>query len=86
MKPHPAIFESALRQTGVEDPADAVMVGDSVVHDMEGARRIGMQGVLVVRAGEPRDVPADVAVIRSLRELPGMLHLHEVPHPAAEDA
>jgi HAD superfamily hydrolase (TIGR01662 family) len=86
MKPHPAIFETALREVGVNDPAEAAMVGDSVVHDMEGARRIGMQGVLVVRAGDPRDVPADVTVIRSLRELPGILHVHGIPHPAAEDA
>jgi HAD superfamily hydrolase (TIGR01662 family) len=86
MKPHPAIFETALQQVGVDDPTDAAMVGDSVAHDMEGARRIGMHGVLVVRAGIPHDVPADVTVIRSLRELPGILNLHGVSHPAPEDA
>jgi FMN phosphatase YigB (HAD superfamily) len=53
---------------------------------MEGARRIGMQGVLVVRAGVPHDVPADVTVIRTLRELPGILNLHGISRPTAEDA
>jgi HAD superfamily hydrolase (TIGR01662 family) len=86
MKPHPAIFEAALRQVGLEDPSDAAMVGDSVAHDIEGARRIGMHGVLVVRAGVPLNVPPDVSVIRSLHELPGILNLHGVSHPAAEDA
>ena len=86
MKPHPAIFEAALKEVGVTDPADAAMVGDSVVHDIEGARRIGMHGVLVVRAGVPLNVPPDVTVIRSLRELPGILNVHGVSHPAAEDA
>lgn len=73
MKPHPSIFEAALARAGVHSPADAVMVGDSLPHDIEGARRIGMRGVLVSRSGEPGDVPADVPVIRTLRELPAIL-------------
>jgi len=83
MKPHPAIFEAALRQAGIEDPRDAVMVGDSLAHDIEGARRIGMRGVLVVRSGEPPAAPADVPMIRSLTELPGILHLGAVHDPSA---
>ena len=42
MKPHPSIFEAALRAVDV-DAGEAVMVGDSLVHDVEGARRLGMR-------------------------------------------
>jgi len=71
MKPHRSIFEAALRAAGVE-ASEAVMVGDSLTHDVEGARRLGMRGVLVARSG-PVEAPADVPVIQSLRELPGLL-------------
>jgi putative hydrolase of the HAD superfamily len=72
MKPHRSIFEAALRGVQV-DPADAVMVGDSITHDVEGARRLGMRGVLVDRAGTIAVPPPDVPVIQSLRELPPLL-------------
>jgi HAD superfamily hydrolase (TIGR01509 family) len=72
MKPHPSIFEAGLRALGVS-PAAAVMVGDSLAHDIEGARRLGMRGVLVTRAGAPGPAPAGVPVIQSLRELPPLL-------------
>jgi putative hydrolase of the HAD superfamily len=72
MKPHPSIFESALAQVGVR-PADAVMVGDSLAHDIEGARQLGMRAVLVSRSGLPVECPPDVPVIPSLRALPALL-------------
>jgi putative hydrolase of the HAD superfamily len=73
MKPHPSIFESALRAVDVE-PGEAVMVGDSFSHDIEGARRLGMRGVLVTRSSDaPAACPPDVAVIQSLRQLPALL-------------
>jgi putative hydrolase of the HAD superfamily len=72
MKPHPSIFESALRQAGAA--ADqSVMVGDSLAHDIEGARRLGMRAVLLSRSGDPAGCPDDVPVIRSLRQLPALL-------------
>jgi HAD superfamily hydrolase (TIGR01662 family) len=72
MKPHPSIFEAALRQAGVASE-EAVMVGDSLAHDIEGARRLGMRAVLVSRSGQVGSCPIDVPVIRSLRELPLLL-------------
>jgi HAD superfamily hydrolase (TIGR01662 family) len=72
MKPHPSIFEAALREARTE-PRDAVMVGDSFAHDIEGARRLGMRAVLLSRSGQAPECPPDVAVIRSLRELPDLL-------------
>lgn len=75
MKPHPSIFEAALKLAGVL-PAEAVMVGDSLAQDIEGARRVGMKGVLVRRSEPGSAINAqhvDVPVIRSLLELPALL-------------
>lgn len=73
MKPHRSIFETALARAGVA-ASEAVMVGDSLRADIEGARAIGMRAVLLRRSGEvPPMLPPDVEVIRSLHELPGLL-------------
>jgi putative hydrolase of the HAD superfamily len=71
MKPHPSIFEAALTLAGA-DAAESVMVGDSVSHDIDGARRVGMRGVLMHRSDDPAPV-AGVPVIRSMSELPALL-------------
>jgi putative hydrolase of the HAD superfamily len=77
MKPHPSIFAAALELVDV--PAgDAVMVGDSVRQDVDGALRAGMGAVLLHRF-EHRHPQADelsskgVAIIRSLAELPALI-------------
>ena len=70
LKPHPSIFEAALRQLDVT-AEESVMVGDSFAHDIEGATRVGMRGVLVLRSPhEPfaRQIEG-IRVIRDLREL-----------------
>jgi HAD superfamily hydrolase (TIGR01549 family) len=48
VKPHPTIFEAALEQLGA-NPAEAVMVGDSLEEDIEGARALGMRAILIDR-------------------------------------
>jgi len=74
MKPHPSIFSAALQLVDVR-PAEAMMVGDSFKHDVEGAIRAGMRGVLLQRGDTPTAPGAlDVPVIRSLRELPALLN------------
>ena len=73
LKPHPSIFESALKLLGVSAD-ESVMVGDSLQHDIEGARRVGMRGILVQRsAGVEYPRPIDVPVIRDLTGLPLLL-------------
>lgn len=72
MKPHPSIFAEALRRADVE-AAEAVMVGDSVPHDIAGALGLGMRGILVARSGLSKGAPPEVPVIQSLRELPDLL-------------
>jgi len=67
MKPHPSIFEAGLKLLDVA-AADAVMVGDSLAHDVQGAIAVGMRGVLVHRSTDPAP-DAGVPVIGSLMEL-----------------
>jgi HAD superfamily hydrolase (TIGR01509 family) len=69
-KPHPRIFEWALQQADVE-PAEVLHVGDHVDADVEGARGVGIEAVLIDRAGRyaPDAIPDGVPVIRSLDEL-----------------
>jgi len=48
VKPHPTIFEAALERLGAS-PAEAVMVGDSLEEDIEGAKALGMRAILIDR-------------------------------------
>src|SRR5690242_1589034 len=57
-KPHASIFRAVLDLLGVE-PAEAVMVGDTMADDIEGALALGMRAILLDRDGrhpefEPR--------------------------------
>lgn len=47
-KPHPPIFHEALRRAGVE-AGDAVHVGDQLSSDVDGARNVGIQPILLDR-------------------------------------
>ncbi len=81
MKPHPSIFREALQLAGVK-PAEAMMIGDSVKHDVEGALRVGMRAVLLHRADTPHPQTKALAgigvmTIASLRELPDVLDSRE---------
>ena len=85
-KPHRAIFERALSLTGARAD-EAVMVGDNVVADIGGAKRLGMRAVLRRTADAPfpgrgsePGTPAPVAgtiepdaVIDDLTVLPAVL-------------
>lgn len=67
-KPDPQIFARALALVGGL-PGGACHVGDSVAHDVTGARAAGLRAVLVVRAGAPPPVDGRVRVVRTLAEL-----------------
>jgi putative hydrolase of the HAD superfamily len=77
MKPHASIFAAALQLVNV--PAgNALMVGDSVRQDVEGALAAGMRAALLHRGeGEHEDARTlaarGVPVIKSLRELPNLV-------------
>jgi putative hydrolase of the HAD superfamily len=73
MKPHPSIFSEALQRLSVH-PSDALMVGDSIRDDVEGALRAGMRAALVHRSRVPHPRTAEleargVAVLQSLAEV-----------------
>jgi putative hydrolase of the HAD superfamily len=70
-KPHEAIFRAMLEALGV-DAGAAVMVGDTVEDDVEGARAIGMRAVLVDRDDR---YPEVVERIPTLLALPAALGL-----------
>jgi HAD superfamily hydrolase (TIGR01509 family) len=83
MKPHPSIFRAALDLMDV--PASrALMVGDSVRQDIEGALQAGMRAALLHRADDPHPREAELAangvpVLRTLRQLQSVL----APFPPA---
>lgn len=71
VKPSPLIFAAALDLLGVA-AADAVMVGDSLEDDVEGARASGLRAILLDRAGR---FPEHDERIESLHELPAAIGL-----------
>ena len=73
MKPHRSIFDAALDRAKVK-AQEAVMVGDSFTHDIQGALDAGWQAVLLRRSGErPVNAPAGLPIISTLSELPALL-------------
>lgn len=64
-KPAPEFYQHVCRDLGV-DPAQAVMIGDSLRADVLGAQSAGMGAVLLDRAGTAVDVPEGTRVVASL--------------------
>ncbi len=65
-KPDPAIFHAALERMGVE-PSNAWYVGDSVFHDVNGARAAGLSRAWLI---DPYGLgPPDVSKVGSVAEL-----------------
>ena len=67
-KPHPAIFEAALREMKA-DAGDSLYVGDVYSVDYMGARQAGMQAVLFDVAGAYRE--------RGVPRVESLLHLED---------
>jgi putative hydrolase of the HAD superfamily len=70
-KPHASLFQKALREVEVNDPREAVFVGDSPFHDVGGAQAVGMRAVLTTQyATRPTEgMPVADATIAHVREL-----------------
>jgi putative hydrolase of the HAD superfamily len=65
-KPDPGIFLAALERMGL-DPEDAWYIGDSVFHDVNGARAAGLADAILV---DPYGLgPSDVTRVGSVAEL-----------------
>jgi FMN phosphatase YigB (HAD superfamily) len=74
-KPHPALFEKAMRELSVA-VEEALFVGDSPYHDVGGAKAVGMWTALTRQyLTRPwiEGVPAPDATIDHLRELPSAI-------------
>ena len=75
-KPHPRIFQTAL-QTWPATPAQAVMVGDMLSADIQGAKNLGIYSVWVTRRAPLPDAPAPSlwpnAILENVGELPELL-------------
>jgi len=69
-KPHPAIFEAALRELQAQ-PEESLYVGDGYSIDYLGATNAGMQAVLLDVSGAYRET--NYARVESLRELEARL-------------
>jgi HAD superfamily hydrolase (TIGR01662 family) len=69
-KPHASIFRAVLDMLGVQ-PAEAVMVGDTIADDIEGALAIGMRAILLDREGRNPDFEPR---IETLKDLVPILH------------
>ena len=65
IKPHPTIFQAALARLEVA-PGQAVMIGDSVEDDVEGARAVGMRGLLLDRDDRYPEVEGKLTDLRAL--------------------
>ena len=70
VKPSPTIFLAALELLGVEAGV-AVMVGDSLLDDVEGARALGMRAYLIDREGR---FPERDDALPTLLALPALLN------------
>ncbi len=79
VKPSPTIFAAALELLGVEAEA-ALMVGDSLLDDVEGARALGMQAYLIDREGR---YPDRDDALPTLLALPALLGLTNRPNGRA---
>ena len=66
-KPDRRIFDAALRHHGLA-AAQALHVGDSEIHDLDGARRAGLKGVLIDRRRNS-DAPDSIDNLRSILAL-----------------
>jgi len=75
-KPHPRIFELALANWYLL-PTEAVMVGDNLIADIQGAQNAGLYGVWISRRANPemeqQEAVRPDASMSSLTELPAIL-------------
>jgi putative hydrolase of the HAD superfamily len=70
LKPHKEIFEYAFRKAGA-DPAESIMLGDSIEVDIQGAINAGIDQVYINHLGvEPVIKPT--YMVNSLKELEGI--------------
>ena len=73
-KPHPLLFERALRRIGAE-PHEVIYVGDSPVEDVEGTNGAGMLSVWVNRDGADWPLGDEVRPTHEVPDLLGLVNI-----------
>jgi 2-haloalkanoic acid dehalogenase type II len=68
IKPDPALFELMLEKLEVE-AGEAIMVGDSLPDDIQGAEVAGITGILIDRGNYHRDYPNRIEELSELTQL-----------------
>jgi putative hydrolase of the HAD superfamily len=77
-KPEAGLYDLALQRAGAI-PDYAIHIGDSYIHDVLGARAVGITPILIDRPKRLRPQDVDCLLIRDLRDV---LTLLEIPAPA----
>jgi len=73
-KPDPEIFRYTLEKLNVK-PEEAIHVGDSMKHDVAGAKRAGIKAIWIKTEGEEAAEEPD-HVIQKITELPKIINLY----------
>ena len=75
-KPSPALYELALQRANAV--ADYTLhIGDSYIHDVLGARTVGITPVLLDRAGRLQESNVDCLLVHSLTDLLELLEVYD---------
>ena len=82
-KPHPAIYQDALRKVGVE-AAQALFVGDRLREDVQGPQRLGMRAVLTREWRQEDEVGTADFVIDRFGELSPIVARLRAGRPTAD--
>ena len=74
-KPARKIFDYALELSGVSDPAQVIMVGDSFENDVEPALGLGMKAILTTefKVKKQKESKIDISSINNLNQLLGFM-------------
>jgi putative hydrolase of the HAD superfamily len=89
MKPHPSIFTATLQLLDTP-PHEALMVGDSVTQDVDGALRVGMNAALLHRGETPHAREEElkarrVPVLKSMTDVRVLLEIYNL-QPGIENS
>ncbi len=67
-KPHPEVFTHALTRLGVK-PEETLFIGDMVEADYEGAEKVGIKPILILRDPHPVQRDSNIRTVESLEEI-----------------
>lgn len=83
-KPSSAVFMKALKALNVT-PSEAVFIGDSMKHDIKGAKKLSMKTILLSRGSARVKTNVPDAVVTTLAEVVPILNNWKKPKAAQKD-